>query len=148
MFKRGDNPVSGYTLIDRLGSGQYGEVWEASGPGGTRLAIKFISLQENKGQIELKSIQAVKLIRHANLIPIYAIWLLDVEGKPLSDAAVANALAVSREVRRNHTLAPTEMQAAQSLAYLVICMAMADGNLEDRLKRSLAEGHSGIPATS
>jgi|GEM_PF-5612595 len=145
MFKPGDVPVPGYTLLGLLGRGQYGEVWEATGPGGTRLAIKFISLQGNKGRIELKSIQAVKLIRHANLIPINAIWMLDVDGKVLNAEAAAEAMSQSQMPRKTtQTMFEGVAEQANRLGYLVICMAKADGSLEQRLQRSIDAGQSGI----
>lgn len=145
MFRTGDTPVSGYTLLGLLGRGQYGEVWEATGPGGTRLAVKFISLAENKGRIELKSIQSVKLIRHANLIPINAIWLLDRQGKVLSDDEAAQAMALSQKTRsKTQTIVADDQPGIRPLGYLVICMAKADGSLEQRLERAIEAGHSGI----
>ncbi len=145
MFKPGDTPVPGYSLLGLLGRGQYGEVWEATGPGGTRLAVKIISLAENKGRIELKSVQSVKLIRHANLIPINAIWLLDRNGDVLSDEESAQAMALAQKSqKKNQTLVADDLAGIRPLGYLVICMAKADGSLEQRLERSVESGNVGI----
>ena len=48
-LRPGAEPVAGYTLIDRLGRGGFGEVWKATGPGGFQVALKFVSLDENIG---------------------------------------------------------------------------------------------------
>ena len=35
-------PIPGYKLLQRIGSGGYGEVWKASAPGGLKKAIKIV----------------------------------------------------------------------------------------------------------
>ncbi len=146
MFKSGDSPIPGYLLLQMLGRGEYGEVWEVEGPGGTHLAIKFIPLQDKKGQVELRSIQAVKLIRHANLVPIHAIWLLDTSGKVMESDSLGKAIAAATQNRADKTMVVGAPQFDQSVAYLVICMSLADGNLQDTLDEAIRAGKPGIPA--
>ena len=145
MFKSGESPIPGYSLLRMLGRGEYGEVWEVEGPGGTHLAIKFIPLHDKKGQVELRSIQAVKLIRHANLVPIHAIWLLDTDGKVMESDSLGKAIAAATQNRADKTLVVGAPQFDESIAYLVICMSLADGNLQDTLDESIKAGKSGIP---
>ena len=85
MIKRGFSFAPGYRLEQFLGKGQFGQVWRASAPGGAAAAIKFIDLSGSEGAKEHEGIKRVKQIRHANLMPITAIWLLDKDGKPIED---------------------------------------------------------------
>lgn len=145
MFKSGDSPIPGYSLLRMLGRGEYGEVWEVEGPGGTHLAIKFIPLRDKKGQVELRSIQAVKLIRHANLVPIHAIWLLDTAGRVMESDSLGRAIAAATQNRADKTMVAGAPAFDESVAYLVICMSLADGNLQDTLDEAIRAGKSGIP---
>src|SRR4051794_33073988 len=90
MPRPGDEPVPGYRLQRRLGRGSFGEVWSALGPGATLAALKFISLSDQQGLRELRAIQRIKQIRHANLMPIIGIWLIDQHGQLLDDSFLAH----------------------------------------------------------
>jgi serine/threonine protein kinase/WD40 repeat protein len=142
MFKTGDTPIPGYPLIRFIGQGAYGEVWEAQAPGGARAALKFISLQSSAGGVELKSANAVKLIRHANLIPITAIWVLSRSGDVLDDQALE---MIEKGSPSNATLTAEDLERKENLAYLVIAMSLADECLETQFKRYRDDGLTGIP---
>ena len=70
-------PIPGYRLIRRLGVGGHGEVWEAEGPGGFRLALKFVGLADGRGATELRSLEILKQIRHPNLLVTFGSWQVD-----------------------------------------------------------------------
>ena len=73
-LRPGSVPVEGYTLIERLGRGGFGEVWKATGPGGFQVALKFVSLDENVGKVELRALEVIKHIRHPNLLGTFGSW--------------------------------------------------------------------------
>lgn len=85
VYREGSVPVPGYELVAFLGRGSYGEVWKATGPGGTEVAVKFIALDSQQGLKEFRAIGLVKRLRHPNLVPIHAFWLRDAVGNVLTD---------------------------------------------------------------
>src|SRR5258708_2641889 len=70
----GHRPLPEYELVRQLGKGASGEVWKATGPGGISVALKFIQLGEQAGQVELRSLEVMKNIRHAHLLTLFGVW--------------------------------------------------------------------------
>jgi len=71
MREPGAEPIPGYSLIEPLGAGGFGEVWKCVAPGGILKAIKFVygNLQSEdvdavRAEQEQKALEKVKLIRH------------------------------------------------------------------------------------
>jgi sulfatase modifying factor 1 len=73
----GTKPLPEYELVRKLGEGGYGQVWVARGPGGFEVALKFIPVNAEAGDTEMKSLQVLKGVRHANLLSLFGVWETD-----------------------------------------------------------------------
>ena len=112
--------VPGYRLEIRLGKGGFGEVWRATGPGKVPVALKIIEVKGSAaGDREFKSLDLVRDLRHPNLLPVQAYWMLDDDCQVIEDDR-----------------APTT---------IVIAMLLGGKNLRQRLQECRAVGLAGIP---
>jgi serine/threonine protein kinase len=77
ILQPGSRPVPNspdYVLVRKLGAGAFGQVWHAHGPGGLDVALKFIP---HVPAHELRSLDAMKSIRHPNLVSLFGVWHKD-----------------------------------------------------------------------
>lgn len=138
----GGEPIPGYRLENFLGRGQFGEVWKATSPGGTSLALKFLDLKEKRGWKEFRAIQRVKCIRHPHLAPITGIWLLDHEGKPI-DAEIVDAYVNDPQSGKNNC--DQDDSETDKPSQLVLATLLCEKTLDQRLKECQEAGEPGIP---
>jgi hypothetical protein len=73
----GVEPVPGYHLVELLGRGGFGQVWQATGPGGFAVALKFVQLEHEVSEAEVRAVDVMKDVRHPHLLPLFGAWQRD-----------------------------------------------------------------------
>jgi serine/threonine protein kinase len=124
---RGAEIIPGYVLQERIGVGGYGEVWNATAPGGLAKAVKFVygRLEESRASRELKSLDHVKALRHPFLLTLERIEVVDGHLVVVMEMADSNLKARFQQARlaglpgipREELLAYLQ-EAAEALDYL------------------------------
>ncbi|MCI0456989.1 MAG: bifunctional serine/threonine-protein kinase/formylglycine-generating enzyme family protein [Gemmataceae bacterium] len=117
----------GYKWLKRIGSGGFGEVWQAEAPGGIPVAIKVIyrPLDHDEAQRELQALELIKRLSHTFLMQTQAYWSEQdrlVIVMELADCSLRDRL---KECRRDGLtgIPPTELltyfrEAAEAVDYL------------------------------
>jgi serine/threonine protein kinase len=69
----------GFNLLECIGRGSYGEVWKAEAPGGVLVALKVVKwpIGHQLNQMELRSLELLKRLRHPFLVQLQAYWQED-----------------------------------------------------------------------
>lgn len=78
-MQAGFEPIAGYVLKEKLGSGGYGDVWSADAPGGLQKAIKIVhgSIDESRAVSELKSLQRIRQVNHPFILSLERIEVIE-----------------------------------------------------------------------
>ncbi len=71
-------PSEGYALLEKIGAGQYGEVFRASARGSVDVAVKriFRALDDAASQRELQALELIRSLRHPFLLQTHRYWSL------------------------------------------------------------------------
>src|SRR3954470_1101062 len=103
----GASPIPGYTLIERIGGGGFGEVWKCEAPGGLFKAVKIIHGDLRSVDVdgarhaeqELRALKRLQVIRHPYLLSLERYDV--VEGRVLivTELADCNLWERFREMR-------------------------------------------------
>ena len=97
----GAEPISGYTLEEKIGAGGYGEVWRASAPGGLLKAVKFVfgAHDEERATREFTSLNRVKQLQHPFLLSLERIETISGQLVIVTELANCNMKQLFDEIR-------------------------------------------------
>jgi serine/threonine-protein kinase len=95
----GLEPLPGYQLSQLLGQGSWGEVWKVQTPEGRPIALKFLTCESPQAAAqEIRALQAVRQLRHPNLVRIDQVWCHQgyiIIGMELAEGSLLDLLEIS-----------------------------------------------------
>src|SRR5438128_5331459 len=119
--------VGDYSLLERIGSGSFGEVWRSLAPGGIPVAIKVLTrpVDHETAQKELESLELIKSIRHPFLLSTQAYFVSEDRLNiimELADGSLRSRLKECRKEGHNgiplEELIPYFNESAEALDFL------------------------------
>jgi formylglycine-generating enzyme required for sulfatase activity len=118
---------NGYKLLQRIGNGQFGEVWRAEAPGRIPAAVKvlFRSLDHEDAQRELQALELIRCLNHPFLVKTQAFWTQNDRlyiAMDLADRSLRDRLKECRQSKQ-HGIPTAELltyvrQAGEALDFL------------------------------
>jgi eukaryotic-like serine/threonine-protein kinase len=102
VLQPGAEPIPGYILRDRIGSGGFGEVWRADAPGGLQKAVKVIHghLDAGRAARERRSLERLRGVHHPFLLTLERFEVVDgrlVVVSELADGSLDDVVARLRQ---------------------------------------------------
>ena len=111
-----------------IGRGVFGEVWECASHGGTTVALKVVELPTHTPFEVIESVRRVARIQHANLASVFAVSIVDAEGRDIIDAE-------GRSISEPHT----------DPRYALLVTQWGECDAAKHLEDCRSEGGQGIP---
>lgn len=104
LLKVGAEPIAGYQLMEKLGSGGYGEVWKVMAPGGLVKAIKVIfgHMSDARAEQELRALSRIKEVRHPFILSLERIEIIEEQLFIVTELADSSLMDRFEECRKGN----------------------------------------------